>query len=68
MYAFQYERATDPQSAVAKLKADGDAKILAGGQSLLAAMKLRLAAPSTLIDINRNIAMGLTTQAPGAAA
>ncbi|AZG12587.1 MULTISPECIES: FAD binding domain-containing protein [Cupriavidus] len=53
MYAFQYERATDAQSAVAKLKADGDAKILAGGQSLLAAMKLRLAAPSTLIDINR---------------
>ncbi|PLQ02266.1 FAD binding domain-containing protein [Cupriavidus pauculus] len=53
MYAFQYERATDAASAVAKLKADGDAKFLAGGQSLLAAMKLRLAAPSTLVDIAR---------------
>lgn len=31
----------------------GNAKILAGGQSLLAAMKLRLAAPSALIDLNR---------------
>jgi len=53
MYAFQYERATDAASAVAKLKADGDAKFLAGGQSLLAAMKLRLSAPSTLVDIAR---------------
>jgi len=53
MYAFQYERATDAQAAVAKLKADGDAKFLAGGQSLLAAMKLRLAAPSALVDIAR---------------
>ncbi len=53
MYAFQYERATDAASAVARLKADGDAKFLAGGQSLLAAMKLRLSAPSTLVDIAR---------------
>ncbi len=53
MYAFQFERASDVNAAVAKLKADPDAKILGGGQSLLAAMKLRLAAPSTLIDISR---------------
>jgi len=53
MYAFQFERATDAKAAVAKLKADADAKFLAGGQSLLAAMKLRLAAPSTLIDVTR---------------
>ena len=53
MYAFQYERATDAASAVARLKADGDARFLAGGQSLLAAMKLRLSAPSTLVDIAR---------------
>ncbi|GMG88817.1 xanthine dehydrogenase family protein subunit M [Cupriavidus metallidurans] len=53
MYAFQYERAADANAAVAKLKADGDAKFLAGGQSLLAAMKLRLASPSTLVDVSR---------------
>jgi len=53
MYAFQFERATDAQAAVAKLKADGDAKFLAGGQSLLAAMKLRLASPSMLVDVAR---------------
>ncbi|CAG9183420.1 Carbon monoxide dehydrogenase medium chain [Cupriavidus laharis] len=51
MYAFQFERAADAKAAVAKLKADPDAKFLAGGQSLLAAMKLRLASPSTLIDV-----------------
>ena len=53
MYAFQFERAADAKAAVAKLKADPDAKFLAGGQSLLAAMKLRLAAPSMLIDVAR---------------
>lgn len=53
MYTFQFERAADAKAAVAKLKADPDAKFLAGGQSLLAAMKLRLSAPSTLIDVAR---------------
>lgn len=53
MYAFQFERAADAKAAVAKLKADPDAKFLAGGQSLLAAMKLRLASPSMLIDVAR---------------
>ena len=53
MYAFQFERATDAKAAVAKLKADADAKFLAGGQSLLAAMKLRLAAPIMLVDVSR---------------
>ncbi|MCT9073846.1 FAD binding domain-containing protein [Cupriavidus gilardii] len=53
MYAFQFQRATDVQAAAALLRSDPDAKIVAGGQSLIAAMKLRLAAPSTLVDINR---------------
>src|SRR5437868_6001524 len=53
MYAFQFERATDAKAAVDKMKADGDARFLGGGQSLLAAMKLRLAAPSALIDVTR---------------
>jgi len=53
MYSFDYQRASDAQGAVKTLAADTDAKFLAGGQSLLAAMKLRLAQPSTLVDVAR---------------
>jgi len=53
MYSFDYQRATDAQGAVKKLAGEPDAKYLAGGQSLLAAMKLRLAQPSTLVDVTR---------------
>ncbi|WP_427312499.1 FAD binding domain-containing protein [Cupriavidus sp. H39] len=53
MYAFNFERAADAKAAVARLKADPDAKFLGGGQSLLAAMKLRLASPSMLVDVVR---------------
>jgi carbon-monoxide dehydrogenase medium subunit len=48
--AFEYRRATSVDDALAAL-AGGDAKILAGGMSLLPLMKLRLASPGTLIDI-----------------
>lgn len=53
MYSFDYERASDAQGAVKTLASDADAKYLAGGQSLLATMKLRLAQPSTLVDVTR---------------
>ncbi|MBB3256080.1 carbon-monoxide dehydrogenase medium subunit [Paraburkholderia bannensis] len=53
MYSFDYQRASDAQGAVNTLAADTEAKYLAGGQSLLAAMKLRLAQPSTLVDVTR---------------
>lgn len=53
MYSFDYQRAADPKAAVAALGGDGDAKFLAGGQSLLPAMRLRLAHPSKLVDITR---------------
>ncbi|MBY4896488.1 xanthine dehydrogenase family protein subunit M [Cupriavidus sp. AU9028] len=53
MYAFEFQRPADLQATVAMLQADPDAKVVAGGQSLIAAMKLRLAAPSALVDINR---------------
>jgi carbon-monoxide dehydrogenase medium subunit len=50
---FEYERATSVDGAIAALvKADGDARIVAGGHSLLPMMKLRLAQPERLIDIN----------------
>lgn len=49
---FEYRRATSLDDALTAL-ADGDAKVLAGGMSLLPLMKLRLAAPGTLVDIGR---------------
>ena len=48
--AFEYRRATTLDDALTAL-AGGDAKVLAGGMSLLPLMKLRLAAPGTLVDI-----------------
>src|ERR1700730_17329808 len=41
------------QQALELLAANADAKVLAGGHSLLPLMKLRLAAPPVLVDINR---------------
>ena len=51
MYAFKYQRADSVAEAAAALAKGGDVKLLAGGQSLIAAMKLRLSAPSDLIDL-----------------
>ena len=52
--AFEYERATSLDDAVAKLAAaNGAAKLLAGGHSLVPLMKLRLSEPQKLIDIAR---------------
>jgi aerobic carbon-monoxide dehydrogenase medium subunit len=51
--AFEYERATTVEGAIASLqKLGGDARVIAGGHSLLPMMKLRLANPEHLIDIN----------------
>jgi carbon-monoxide dehydrogenase medium subunit len=50
---FEYERATSVEGALALLERHGpDARLVAGGHSLLPMMKLRLAAPEFLIDIN----------------
>ena len=49
---FDYERATSLEGAIASLKAHENSRIIAGGHSLLPMMKLRLATPSYLIDIN----------------
>src|SRR5215467_11057983 len=51
---FEYLRPKSIPEAVAMLQQHGDnAKVLSGGQSLIPMMKLRLARPSHLIDINR---------------
>ena len=49
---FEYERATSLDGAIASLRAHEDSRVVAGGHSLLPMMKLRLASPSRLIDIN----------------
>ena len=52
--AFEYERATSVDDAIAKLAATGGTgKLIAGGHSLVPLMKLRLNEPTTLIDIAR---------------
>jgi aerobic carbon-monoxide dehydrogenase medium subunit len=52
--AFEYLRPKTVPEAISMLQQHGDdAKILSGGQSLIPMMKLRLARPSHLIDINR---------------
>lgn len=51
-YPFKYERAKSLTEAENLIKRSPDAKLLAGGQTLIAAMKLRLANPSELIDIS----------------
>ncbi|MGR3811210.1 FAD binding domain-containing protein [Jiulongibacter sp. NS-SX5] len=47
-----YYRASSVADAVAKLKGNPEAKLLAGGHSLIPAMKLRLNSPAILIDIS----------------
>ena len=48
---FNYHKASSVAEAIQLLGAHQDAKLLAGGHSLIPMMKLRLARPSTLIDI-----------------
>jgi len=51
---FDYQRAASVDEAIELLTAGGDeAKLLAGGHSLLPLMKLRLAQPTVLVDIGR---------------
>ena len=52
--AFEYHRPSTLDEALALLAEHGeDAKVLAGGQSLIPLMKLRFAAPEHLVDVNR---------------
>jgi CO/xanthine dehydrogenase FAD-binding subunit len=49
---FEYTRARSLDEALGALAGDAEAKVLAGGQSLVPMMNMRLARPSRLIDIN----------------
>ena len=49
--SFNYQKAQSVDEAITMLNSSEDAKLLAGGHSLIPAMKLRLNQPATLIDI-----------------
>jgi 2-furoyl-CoA dehydrogenase FAD binding subunit len=72
--AFDYLRAETVEEAASQLRALGnDARVLAGGQSLMAVLNMRLAQPSALIDISRTadldyVRLDAGTLAVGAAA
>jgi carbon-monoxide dehydrogenase medium subunit len=53
MYEFKYQRPTSVRQAVNMLAKDPEAKLLAGGHSILPVMKLRLAKPTQIVDIGR---------------
>ena len=52
--AFEYSRARSVNEALAHLRAAGpDAKVIAGGQSLIPLLRLRLSQPTHLVDVNQ---------------
>src|SRR6266849_1415606 len=53
MYNFTYHRASGLRQATNMLGKFDDAKLLAGGQTLLPTMKQRLASPTDIIDLNK---------------
>jgi carbon-monoxide dehydrogenase medium subunit len=53
MYAFEYLRAQSVSDAAKLLASKPEAKLLAGGHTLLPTMKLRLASPKALVDLSR---------------
>lgn len=63
--SFDYEAPTSVEDAVALLGQNPEAKVLAGGISLIALMKLRLASPAVLVDINKIEGLGYIKEEDG---
>jgi carbon-monoxide dehydrogenase medium subunit len=66
--AFEYSRPIDVDEACALLAADENARLIAGGQTLVPLMAMRLARPSRLIDIGRLFGLSYVGPAAGAVA
>lgn len=63
--SFDYRAPSTLDEVMEALAQNGDeAKVLAGGQSLIPLMKLRFASPSLIIDINRVDGLGMITEEP----
>lgn len=65
-YAFEYTRAGSVEEALTLLAGHDDARLLAGGHSLIPAMKLRLSSPGMLIDVSGISALSKITVADDA--
>ena len=63
---FEYSRATDIDEACRWLAADDGARVIAGGQTLVPMMAMRLARPTRLIDINHILDLSYIRDADGA--
>ena len=64
--SFEYFAPTTLDEALEILgRYDGEAKVLAGGQSLIPLMKLRFASPSALVDVNGVFELGTLTEEGG---
>jgi len=63
--AFEYESPKTLKDALGLLAANSEAKLLAGGHSLLPAMKLRLASPAMLVDLGRIAGLSYIREAGG---
>jgi carbon-monoxide dehydrogenase medium subunit len=67
--AFDYAAVASIEDALAELgRHGGDTKLLAGGQSLVPILNLRLAAPSRLVDLNRVAALSFIEERDGGVA
>lgn len=64
--SFDYVAPATIDDAVALLHEHEDAKVLAGGQSLIPMLKLRLAEPALVVDINRIAGLGYLAEHDGA--
>lgn len=65
---FEYSRPSDIEEACALLAADDGARVIAGGQTLVPMMAMRLARPTRLVDIARIDALSYIRDAGGAIA
>ncbi|MYJ71845.1 MAG: carbon monoxide dehydrogenase, partial [Rhodospirillaceae bacterium] len=52
MYNFEYKKAGSVDEAAGIVGADDEAKLLAGGMTYIPTLKQRLAAPTTVVDLN----------------
>lgn len=62
---FDYHAPTSVDEAVRLLASHDDAKVLAGGQSLIPAMRFRLAQPAVLVDINNVVGLDYVRESNG---
>ena len=53
MRPFRFERATDPEQAVALIAEEPEARYLGGGTNLVDLMRLGVETPGTLVDVTR---------------